>query len=190
MCRRCSPKKAKKKKPKKKNLTLYQYKYQPIFFLELDRMILKSSEKNTAGKLWKESWVVFTLVLLIIRLVLLSLTFSSSFFFFLEQEESWAWPFILFLSFLELHLQHMEVPRLVIKSELQLPSFITAGATPDPSHLCDLHHSSRQCQILNPLGKARDQTRDLMVPSQIRFCCSTTGTPSLTFFNLVVLVYK
>ena len=35
---------------------------------------------------------------------------------------------------------------------------IPATATPDPSHICDLHHSPRQCQILNPLSKARDRT--------------------------------
>ena len=29
-------------------------------------------------------------------------------------------------------------------------------ATPDPSRVCDLHHSSGQCQILNPLSEARD----------------------------------
>ena len=40
-----------------------------------------------------------------------------------------------------------------------------------------LYHSSRQRWILNPLGKARDQTRNLMVPSQICFCCTTMGTP-------------
>ena len=28
----------------------------------------------------------------------------------------------------------------------------------DLSHICDLHHNSQQCQILNPLSKARDQT--------------------------------
>ena len=44
----------------------------------------------------------------------------------------------------------------------------TATATPDLSHICDLHHSSWQRQILNPLRKARDQTRNLMVPSRIR----------------------
>ena len=47
----------------------------------------------------------------------------------------------------------------------------TATATQDPSHICDLHHSAQQCQILNPLSKARDQTRNLTVPSWIRFCC-------------------
>ena len=34
----------------------------------------------------------------------------------------------------------------------------TATATPDPSHVCNLHESSWQCQILNPLNEARDQT--------------------------------
>ena len=34
----------------------------------------------------------------------------------------------------------------------------TATATPDPSHICDLHHGSWKYQILNLLNKARDQT--------------------------------
>ena len=38
--------------------------------------------------------------------------------------------------------------------------------TQDPSRVCNLHHSSRQRQILNPLSKARDQTHNLMVPSR------------------------
>ena len=42
-------------------------------------------------------------------------------------------------------------------------------ATIDLSHVCDLHHSSRQYQILNPLREAKDQTRSLRVPSWIRF---------------------
>jgi len=37
----------------------------------------------------------------------------------------------------------------------------------DPSQIFDLHHSSRQCQILNLPSEARDLTRNLMVPSQI-----------------------
>ena len=45
-----------------------------------------------------------------------------------------------------------------------------------------LHHSSWQHQILNPLSEARDQTRNLMVSSWIRFCCATTGTPKKTYF--------
>ena len=33
-----------------------------------------------------------------------------------------------------------------------------AIATWDPSHICYLHHSSRQCWILNTLSKVRDRT--------------------------------
>ena len=50
--------------------------------------------------------------------------FTSHFFFFL-------WP----------HLQHREVPRLGVKSELQLPAYTTATATPDLSCICELHHT-------------------------------------------------
>ena len=45
-------------------------------------------------------------------------------------------------------------PRLGVESELQLLAYATATARPDPTHSCDLHHSSRQCQSLNPLSKA------------------------------------
>ena len=52
----------------------------------------------------------------------------------------------------------MEVPRLGVQSELQLQAYAAATAAWDPSRVCDLHHSSRQRQILNPLSEARDQT--------------------------------
>ena len=58
--------------------------------------------------------------------------------------------------FLGPHLGHMEMPRLGVDSELQLPAYTTATAMLDLSHICDLHHSSRQCWILNPLSEARD----------------------------------
>ena len=48
-----------------------------------------------------------------------------------------------------LHLQHMEVPRLEVKSELQLLAYATATSKQDPSCVCNLHHSSQQCPILN-----------------------------------------
>uniref|UniRef100_A0A8D0IN74 Uncharacterized protein n=2 Tax=Sus scrofa TaxID=9823 RepID=A0A8D0IN74_PIG len=53
---------------------------------------------------------------------------------------------------------------------------------PALSHVCDLHHSSQQYQILNLLSEARDQTCNLMVPSRIRFQCAIMGTPFLFFF--------
>ena len=77
---------------------------------------------------------------------------------------------------------HMEVPRLGVKLELQLLAYTTAIAMPDPSHICDLRHSSWQCQILNPLSEARDQTYNLMVPSQIHFRCAKMGTPYIYHF--------
>ena len=40
-------------------------------------------------------------------------------------------------------------------------AYATATATPDLSHICNLHHSLRQCWLLNPLKEARDQTRSL-----------------------------
>ena len=59
----------------------------------------------------------------------------------------------------------MEVPRLRVKSELQLLAYTTATAMPDPSLVCD--HSSWQRRILNPLSIARDQTHVLMDISQV-----------------------
>ena len=35
-------------------------------------------------------------------------------------------------------------------------AYTTDTTTPDPSHVCELHHSSRQRWILNPLGEVRD----------------------------------
>ena len=75
--------------------------------------------------------------------------------------------FYLFIyCFLGPHLQHTEVPRLGVQQELQLPAYTTTTATSDPNCVCNLHHSSWQCWILNPLIKARDQTQNLMVPTQ------------------------
>ena len=67
-----------------------------------------------------------------------------------------------FSPFLGLHLGHVEVPRLGVKSRLQLPAYATATATEDPSRACDLRHSLSQRQICSPLSQARDWTCDLM----------------------------
>ena len=75
----------------------------------------------------------------------------------------------------------MEVPKLGVELELELQAYTTATAMPDLSRICDLHHSSQQRWILNPLSEARDRTSNLMVPSWIWFHCTTTGTPQLHF---------
>ena len=55
----------------------------------------------------------------------------------------------------EAHLWHMEVPRLGGESERQLPAYTTATAMWDPSHICDLHCSLQQRQILNTVSETR-----------------------------------
>lgn len=75
-----------------------------------------------------------------------------------------------FFFFLGLNLQHMEVPKLGVQSELQLPA--TAIAMQDSSCTCDLYHSSqRRYWILNPLrggrGEVTDQTCILMDASRV-----------------------
>ena len=75
----------------------------------------------------------------------------------------------------------MAVPRLGVELELQLPAYSTATAMRGPSHVCDLHHNSQQCQIPNPQSEARDQTPILMDPTQIHFLCTRIGTPCCFF---------
>ena len=84
--------------------------------------------------------------------------------------------FYLFVS-LGPHPWHMEVPRLGVESELLLLAYARATAMPDPSRVCDLHHSSWPCRILNPLSRVRDRNLNLMVPIQICFSWATMGTP-------------
>ena len=57
---------------------------------------------------------------------------------------------------------------------------------PDQSHVCNLHHSSRQCWILNPLSEARDRTCNLTVPSRIRSRAAMTGTPRNTLCSKIM----
>ena len=85
--------------------------------------------------------------------------------------------YIFFFCFLGPHPQHMEVPRVGVKSERQLPATATATAMWDPSRVCNLHHSSWQLQIPDPLSKARNRTRILMDTSRICLHCTVTGTP-------------
>ena len=64
--------------------------------------------------------------------------------------------FVVVVAFLGQNLQHKEVPCLGVKSELQLLTYATATATQDLSHVCELHHSSQQRCIPDPLSEARD----------------------------------
>ena len=74
----------------------------------------------------------------------------------------------------------MEVPRLGVKSELQLPAHVTATATQDLSCVCNLHHSSQQCWILNP--GIEPASSWMLVGFVNRW--ATTGTPENQFFSI------
>ena len=93
--------------------------------------------------------------------------------------------FYFIFCFLGPHPQHMEVPRLGVHLELLLLAYPTARAMPDPSCICELHHSSWQHRICNPPSEARDETCNLMVPSQIRFHCVMTGTLHTVCFYFI-----
>ena len=71
----------------------------------------------------------------------------------------------------------MEVPRLGVQSELQLPAYATATAMQDLSHIWDLHHSLWQGWILNPLIKVRDWTQVLVDISRVCYCWAMMGIP-------------
>ena len=104
----------------------------------------------------------------------------------LSEESPFSMKFDLFyftFCFIGLHLQHMEGPRLGVKSELQLPGYATTRAMPDPSPLCDLHHSLHQCQILSPLSEAGDWTCLLMDTSRIVSAASQRELPSMHFHS-------
>ena len=83
----------------------------------------------------------------------------------------WSELFIyLFFVFLGPHPWHMQVPRLGLELELQLLAYVTVTAMEDQSCVFDLHHSSQQCWILNPLSEAWEQTHVLMDTSLVGYC--------------------
>ena len=79
-------------------------------------------------------------------------------------------PHILFFVFLGPYPWHMEVPRLGVESELQLPTYTTATAMQDLNRVCNPHCSSWQPWILNPLSDAREQIHILMNTSTVCYC--------------------
>ena len=89
------------------------------------------------------------------------------------------WEILLFCLFvfaifwLGPHPRHMEIPKVGVDLELQLPAYPTATAMLDPSCVCDPH----KCWIPDPLREARDRTHNLMGTSWVRNPLSTMGTP-------------
>ena len=58
----------------------------------------------------------------------------------------------------------------------------TATAMPDPSHICDLHHSLQQHQILKPPSEAKDRTCIIMGTSLVLNPQSHNGNSQRFFF--------
>ena len=78
----------------------------------------------------------------------------------------------------------MEVSRLGVESELQLPADTTAKARQDLNHIYKLQHSWQQCRILNPLSKARNWTCILMDSSWVLNPLSHSGNSQILNFDL------
>ena len=112
------------------------------------------------------------------------LIWNTVFFKYWEDNFSYIFFFFFFcFCFLGPHPQHVEVPGLGVKSELELPVYTRTTATQDLSCVCDLYHS----QILNPLSEARNQTHVLMDPSLVHYQWTTTATPP---YSLLINIYK
>ena len=64
-------------------------------------------------------------------------------------------------------------------------AYTRATAMPDPSRVCKLQGSSRQCRICNQLSRARDWICILMDTSWVCYCWARMGTPLFLSGSLV-----
>ena len=83
-------------------------------------------------------------------------------------------------------------PGQVVKLQLPLLACTRATAKWDPSHVCDLHHSSWQCQILTPLNEARPTSHGSQLGSLTAEPRRELPYPVIyhvLFHHLIVLVF-
>ena len=85
------------------------------------------------------------------------------------------------------HLQHREVPWLGAELEPQLPVYATATVTQNPSHICDLHHSSWQHWSLNSLSVARDPAHILLGICPVCYSWATMETAIIHLSGMCIL---
>ena len=113
-------------------------------------------------------------------------------------------PFFFFFFFLGLYMQHIEIPRLRSNQscscqptpqpqqcQIQVVSvtYITDTAMPDLRHSWDLHNSSWQCGIFNPLSKAWNWTCILMDISQVHNPLSHSWNSMPLIFQVFCIAY-
>ena len=113
-------------------------------FVFFELVFLFSSDICPAVDLWNHMVLLF-LVFLMTLLTLFFFFFFLSFSFFFFRASPVAYG----------------SSQARVESEFQLPTYTTATAMWDPCRVCNLHHSSWQCWIPNPLSEARDQTHVL-----------------------------
>ena len=90
--------------------------------------------------------------------------------------------FVVVVVFLGPHPKHMEVPRLGVKSELQVQAYTATTVIQDLRRIRGLYQSSKQCQILNSLGKTRYGTSKHMDIRRICHHWAMMGTPNYYCF--------
>ena len=79
-------------------------------------------------------------------------------------------------------MRHMDILRLGVELELQLPAHTAATAMQDLSYICKLRCSLWQRWILNPLSKAGDQTPTLTDTSWVHNLLSHSENSSKLYF--------
>ena len=65
-----------------------------------------------------------------------------------------------------------------------MQAYATATATWDPRHVCNVHHSSWQCRVLDAVSKVRDGTHILVDTNHIHFHSTTMETPDFTIIGV------
>ena len=88
--------------------------------------------------------------------------------------------------FLGLHPSHVEVPRLEVESELQVPAYAIATAAQDPSHVCDL--TATLWSLTHWARPGMEHTSSWIL---VRFitCWATMGTPHICFRQTEILSF-
>ena len=87
-------------------------------------------------------------------------------------------------------MQHIQISRLGVDSELPLPAYATATAMRDRNQIYKLHHSSGQQGILNPLIEARGRTHIFMENSRDHNPLSNNGNSNVILLLQVKTNYE